>query len=423
MPFKPCPLKCNQKRRDSSRITYPLKGVFMKRNRISGALCALLACCMLLPLLCACSSLGGTVMSLGSAKITSNMMTFWLSRYKAQFVYAYESSVKSTYGVSSLDDFWKMKQEDGTTYDELFTKYITDNARTYLCAMYLFDQFGLSLSDADADEVDSALKELVDQYADGNKSEFNTVLAAYGFNYKTLRECYLIDKKVSALQNYLFSANGPEALTDEKLEAYYKSTYVRMTQICIFINQCPELDSSGKYVTDDSGNIKYRDMSAVETQAARDRAQAALNALNGGADFAAVSDQYNENRESSGYVNGIYMSEDSVYTADADLNNLFETLKSMSAGEIKLVELDNTLHIVKKLELDAGAWKAPANSDFFSFYDSGKQNYVSFAEYVKTPFFLKYIADRLSGYSAEIKTDEDLLSKLTISSVQENYYF
>jgi len=167
-----------------------------------------------------------------------------------------------------MDDFWALKQEDGTTYDDLFTSYIVDNAKTYLCALYLFDQFGLSLSDADVEEVDTALSELVDQYADGNKSEFNTVLAAYGFNYKTLRECYLTDKKVTVLQNYLFSDGGPEAVTDDKLEAYYKSTYVRITQICIFINQCPEVDSEGKYVTGDDGNIKYRDMSALENQAA-----------------------------------------------------------------------------------------------------------------------------------------------------------
>ncbi len=369
--------------------------------------------------------MGKTVMSLGSARITENMITFWLSRYKAQFVYAYGSAVKSTYGVSDLDDFWAMKYQSdaGQTYDDLFTGYILDNARTYLCALYLFDQFGLKLSDADVEEVDSALRDLTDNYADGNRSEFNTVLAAYGFNYKTLRECYLVDKKVSALQDYLFSSGGPEAVTDDKIEAYYRSTYFRMTQICIFINQCPELTDDGQYVTGDDGNIRYRDMNTVENQAARDRAQAALNAINNGTDFAAVSDQYNENRESSSYVNGIYMSADSVYTSGTDLTTIYETLAEMNVGDVKLIELENTLHIVKKLELDAGAWKETANSDFFSYYDSDSQSYVSFAEYIKTPLFLNYIQKRLTDFSADIKVDEDALAGLKISTAQENYYF
>ena len=389
------------------------------------AISLLLIFAMILPLCCSCGSTGTAVMSLGSAKITDKMLVFWLSRYKAQFEYAYGSAVKTTYGVSDLEDFWKMEYDSdaGTTYDDLFTSYIYENAKTYLCAIYLFDEFGLKLSDDDIEEVDSAIEELVDAYADGDNREFNVVLAEYGFNKATLRECYLVDKKVSALENYLFNAGGPEEITDETLENYYQENFVRMEQICIFINQCPETDDDGKYLTDDDGSVKYRDMTAAETQEARDRAQEALTKINAGTDFDTVAAEYNENTESDTYVNGIYMSEDSMANATGDLSSLYTTLESMSLGEVKLVELTNSIHIIKRLSLDAGAWKQSVNDDFFNFYDSSTGGYVTFKEYLKTPLFLEYIETRLSGFSADIKTNDSIISETKISTVTANYYF
>lgn len=380
---------------------------------------------MMLPLFCGCAGTGSQVMSLGSARVTDKMLVFWLSRYKAQFIYAYESAVKSTYGVSDIDDFWKMEYDSaaGSTYDDLFTSYIYDNAKTYLCAVYLFDQFGLKLSDDDVKEVDDAIAELTDAYADGDKREFNAFLAGYGFNTATLRECYLVDKKVSALQDYLFNDGGPEAITDDKLEKYYQDNFVRMDHICIFINHRPELTADGAYVTDDDGAVKYREMTAAENQTARENAQAALTKINAGNEFGTVSAEYNENTESQKYVNGIYMSEDSIANATGDLASLYTTLNEMSLGEVKLVELSNSIHIIKRLSLDAGAWKQSVNSDFFSFYDASSGGLITFHEYLKTPLFLDYIENRLSGFSADMKIDEEAMKETKISTVKANYYF
>jgi len=397
------------------------------KKTLKRALTLILALAMLIPAaaMAGCSSTGTTFLKVGNTEITENMFVFWLSRYKAQFVYAYGSSIKSSYGLSSVDDFWKMTadQTTGETYDSLFTSYIYDNAITYLVSLYLFDKYGLSLSKAEIAEVDEYIGELRDKYSAGSKTEFNVVLQEYGINEKTLRECYLIDKKITILQDYLYSAGGPEAITDATVEKYYQSTYVHFDQVCIFINECPEKSEDGKYLTDDDGNIKYREMTAAENVNARAKAQEALAKATAGTAFADVIAAYNENTESAAYLDGIYMCEDQILYSGEDANKIWETVSEMKEGEIKFLELDNSLHVIRKLSLTENAWKNSANEDFFLFYDSSTGKYISLGNYIKTPLFLEYIENYRKELAGQITENTDVRSRCKISTVAENYYF
>ena len=97
----------------------------MKKSvlRICAALTALL---LALIQLVSCSSLGTPVMTLGKTEITGSMIEFWMSRYKAQFEYSYGQSLKTAYGLSSVDSIWKVKVKDDSaeTYDDMFSSYI-----------------------------------------------------------------------------------------------------------------------------------------------------------------------------------------------------------------------------------------------------------------------------------------------------------
>ncbi len=388
----------------------------------------LLALCMLLSIsLCSCNSTGEAMLKLGKTEISENMFVFWLSRYKAQFEYAYGSALQEAYGVSSSDDFWKLTYTEGNgtdeTYDSRFTDYIYQNAMTYLVALYLFDEYGLSISKDEKESIDEYIDGMIEDYASGSENEFNVILAEYGFNLATLRACYETDAKISALQDYLFGKGGPEEISSADLEAYYEKTYVRMEQICIFLDECPEKADDGTYITDSEGQISYREMSVAETEAARAKANEALTKLNNGESFSTVLAQYNENTESTSYTNGIYLSSDTVYSSGDDATTLYETLLDMNAGEYKLVELEHTLHIIRKLELDSGAYSKTANADFFSFYDSSIGEYVSFSEYVKTPFFLSFIEEKQKELNEQIKIDSEVKEKHTIASVKANPYF
>ena len=386
---------------------------------------AVLALVMLLLSLVGCSSLGTPVMELGGTEITANMIEFWLSRYKAQFEHYYGEAVRKQYGLDKVDQFWPLVADPATgeTYDDVMSGFIYENAQTYLCSLYLFDQFGLSLPASTVEEVDTYIADLCENYASGSKSEFNAMLSNYGVSMKILRELYLIDEKVDYLQEYLFGTGGTLGVTKIDKENYYQQNYVRMRQICFFINECPEYDEKGNPVLDKDGYTKYRDMTTAETQEARARAADALKSINSGADFLDVSKEYDENPTDDIYAGGIYMSKDSAMGTDAALEKIYNELQAMEVGQIKLIETENNLHIVEKLELDEGAYDKTANTDFFTFYDAELGALETFEQYLKEPLFLEYIAESLEKYSAEVKIDEELLNKYKLSTVEANYYY
>ena len=145
--------------------------------------------------------------------------------------------------------------------------------------------------------------------------------------------------------------------------------------------------------------------------------------ITAGIDFDSVRVSFDENYADDSYLNGMYMCADSSFGDSADLQKIYETHCEMEVGEVRMLELSGTINIVEKLELDEGAYQAEANSDFFLFWDSSTQTLQPYAEYLKTPMFLKYIQDHLDSYSSEIKTYDDIVKKHTISSVEANYEF
>ena len=393
-------------------------------KRIVRIAALLLAAIMMTISLASCSGMGTTVMELGGTVITENMIEFWLSRSKAQFVYYYGDAICQQYDLDNIEQFWPIKDESGSgkSYDEIMSEFIYENAETYLCALYLFDQYGLSLPKETEDEIDAYIAELCKENASGSKSEFNSILETYGINRSQLRELYLIDEKVDYLQEYLFGVNGTLGVTKVDKDNYYRENYVRMRQICIFINECPELDSEGNLVNDSKGNIKYRDMTAAETQAARERADAALKKIHSGTEFPSVHNEYDENTMDDAYAS-IYMSKDSAMGGDAALEKIYTELQTMNVGDIRLIETASSLHIVQKLELQEGAYDDSANVDFFTFYDPELENYITFEAYLREPLFLDFIAESLEKFSADIKIDQDALKKKKLSNVKANYYY
>lgn len=394
-------------------------------KRINKLAALILAALMILLSFASCSGYGTPVMELGGTQITENMIEFWLSRYKAQFVYYYGNAICEQYDLDNVEQFWAIKSDTETdkTFDEVMSSFIYDNAKTYLCALYLFDQFGLELPDSTVKQVDDQMQKLLKEYASGSKSEFNTMLSSYGVNYKLLRELYLIDEKVAYLQDYLFGAGGTIGVTSVDKENYYKENYVRMRQICIFINERPMKNEQGEIITDKDGYTKYEDMTADETQAARKRADEALKKLAAGERFANVCKDYDENTADDSYANGLYISKDSAMGTDAAIEKIYTELTEMKVGQIRLIETEGSLHIVEKLELDDKAYDKAENSDFFKFYDPDTQSYITFEGYLREPLFLDYINESLEKYSAEIKIDEEKLKAKKLSNVQANYYY
>ena len=94
-----------------------------------------------------CSPKGDVVMELDGQSVTANMYAFWLSRYKAFFVYYYMN------GAEDMQMWDTVVDETGKTINDTFTGYVKDNARTYAAALYLYNHYGLKLSDADKAQI------------------------------------------------------------------------------------------------------------------------------------------------------------------------------------------------------------------------------------------------------------------------------
>lgn len=221
----------------------------------------LLATWLLCLSLSACASKGKTLLTLSkdgkTATVSVNLYELMLSRIKGSLV----GSGVTSGGVSATDSaFWNTvglfgESETQQTLAEYYSAMILENCKTYVAADWLFQTEGLALSDAAIAEVDQRMEDLVNLY--GTKTKLNAVLADYGVNYTMLREAYLLEAKVSALQTRLYGSDA--ALVDVSLkDKYLGEHYVRFYQILLPLKRYT-------YVTDKNGDaIWYKKESQLQ---------------------------------------------------------------------------------------------------------------------------------------------------------------
>ncbi len=230
----------------------------MKKNILRTV--ALLLTLLLLSLpLAACSSKGKTLLTLNQdgIKVTfsQNEYLLMLTRVKGTLA-SYQFQVNS-------DSFWgqqdKYNGTDLQTLDAYYKDSVLDNCRNYLVALYLFEKEGLSLSDASLTKVDELMDELVQTDGDGSKTKLNSILSAYGANYNILKDLYLMQEKVTALQDHLYGKNA-ELLGDVVKAEYLAANYVHFEQIFFpSYTYVYKTDKNGDviyYRVDENGNLK-----------------------------------------------------------------------------------------------------------------------------------------------------------------------
>ena len=205
-----------------------------------------LACMLVLLCFAGCSSRGKKLMELDGTDMTVNMYMLLLSRMKGNLASAY------AFGVKALDDsFWDtvMDPSTGRTYDDFYSEAVLENAKTYLAAMYLFEDLGLKLPKETVDEIDAEMDRLVETDGKGSKNTLNAILSEYGVNYKILREAYMMEAKIAYLNDYLFGADG-SLISSDNYEKYYQENYVRFRHIFFFTTK-------PVYETDANGDTVY----------------------------------------------------------------------------------------------------------------------------------------------------------------------
>ncbi len=417
-----------------------------------------LATLLILTSLVGCSkNLGEPLMTLGDCEITVNMFNLYLSRVKGSAVY---SASEARY-----DKFWDtIVGEDGSTYGDMYRDLVVDNAKTTLAALYVFDEMGLSLTDAEYKAIDEELEKLMRNASDGGtKTELNAILAGYGVNYNILREAYAIEKKLEKVELALYGEDA-SLVSDILKQEYMEKNYVRFKQIFIYTveveyekdsdgnviyydtdtneyvyntkDTVTKKDSDGNTVRDKFGNIifynedgsiaydeengqpstKFDDDGNPVTKTLEgdelkkkleyvERIQKLVDADGDYTNFESLMELYTEDVGATEYPNGVYLNKYSDYDSTEVRDGVFE----MEIGEIKQFTSDYGIHIVKRYELDEGAFSNDSNEGFFQDFNQDVADYL---------FLIK-----LEQYYDSIVIDEEKLAKLDIKLVDPNFYY
>ena len=366
---------------------------------------SLLAIVLMLGCLCSCASLGEPMMTLGDSELTVNMVSLFLSRYKGVLSMSVSGSV--------LDSYWNVivDNKQGTTNNDVETARGIEMAKTYLAAMYVFEERGLALSKETEKAVDGKIEALISDH--GSKAALNEELGKYGANVDILREVYLIEEKMTVLIDDLYGEDGSLIDVSEKND-YYGENYRRFRQIFIPLYRFVyETNAEGEQVrvTDENGKYETRTLTEEEMDAVEakiDLIEASIKEKDYEGFDKLVSEYDQEpNNSSKTYPGGFYLSPNSSYEITEVKNTLFE----MEEGEYRTVipSAGYGVYIIMRYENEAEGYAKEENKDFFNNFTSELKNHL--------------IEEYLDRYKSEIVIDSEAAVGVDMKSVEANLYY
>lgn len=333
-----------------------------------------------------------------SADITANMLNYWISTGKGNFMSSY-NDVKDT------DDFWQSEYRDGVSYEEHFNALLLEDVKTTAVCLMLYNDMRLSLSDAVRGAIELEINDLLTEYADGNKNTLNSALSRYGANIEIYRNILTAEAKRELVFETLFGEGGEYEADDGDREEYYQNNYYHF-QI-IYVNNKYEYvtDSDGKPTTNPDGTYATRALSGDALEKKNATIETVKNALADGSSFEELYEAYSEEKQ---YKNGYYFTADDTYATPV-FYYLIADVAKLQTGETSVCEYDSGTYIIKRLENDEGAWKNTENADFFT----------NFATLVSNAAFRTHIATHFD----KLIIDESLVEKYSIANVNANTRF
>lgn len=367
-------------------------------SRLTQILCLALAAVMLVMTLAGCGSESPAAIIVGDVRISSNMFCYWMSRYKAMFLYAYFGTTTDN------SQYWTAQLADGVTAGDFLEALAISNIKSNAVCLKLFEDYGLQLSKDEINAVDEKVNQKIS--AAGSKSALNSALSAYGANVNVLREVYLAEAKLTALQSYLFGDNGIMKVTDAELDAYYKENYYHDKHILVL--------TAAKYVTDAEGNpevdsstgaYKTEELSEEEKAAKIELAADLEKRIAAGEDFDALVAQYTEDLGMQHFKNGYYFTSASTYLPTDVIN----AVKELKIGDVQTVETTAGIYIVKRYELEDKAYADENLAAMFSDMSSAVTS-------IK-------LQNLVAEHADEIVTNDEIIADYPLAYCTANFYY
>ena len=371
--------------------------------------------------------------------------------------------------------FWDiMDTYDGTTMEtsnDFYRKKVLEDCKSYLLSLYLFDEYDLELSASAEKEIENLMDELVKTDGDGSKAKLNSVLAAYGVNYKMLKEYYTIKAKFKAVQNHIYSTTGPN-VKNKYVEDHYvhfhqlflaNYTYVYETdqygdtiyyntatnQVLYKETEFTQTTASGTVEKDKKGNIIYytdvtrthisydtekgqpsykidedgesyvtKPMTEDELDKLVERADDLYQSLQGVTKdtFVSRANDESDDTQAAIYTDGYYLQKGMDYSASGEdymyLDTIVEKLSdpNVAVGEVIMISSPSGYHILMKCAPTENAYELEANDVWFS----------GFASALAGELFADYTAP----YEEQIKLNEKVYATApNMKEVSVNYFY
>lgn len=316
--------------------------MFLNKKKSIVKITAIILCVILLSssILSSCSSKYTDMMTLKHGrktyKISVNVMSYFLSVYKTMFLYNNNTDMDSA-------DFWAYSYSDPSypsakNLGDVMKEQIIQSVKRLLAAEALFEYHNLSLTKTQTNDIDKAIRDLVNSDKYGKSSaKLNDTLAKYSINMDILKEIRIIEKKYNVLREYLFTGKSAKEnnFTDEDLkiaflEAY--SNYVRVKHILV-------MTTSDK--KDEEGNaIELTEEELAAKKAYADDIYAQIKSGKAIEEFYSVTDDPGNNEKNN---------PDGYFFTYGEMVSEFETAAfEMKDGEVRIVKTDYGYHIMQK---------------------------------------------------------------------------
>lgn len=363
-------------------------------------ICLLLIVSLSVSTLVSCTSAKSTpVFTLGEYSISDNEYKYWISYYKTSFfsMFAEAGYVDAD---NYSEEFW-LTSSEGETLGELTVNQVDNSLKQLLVCQKLYDDYGLGAINDNDTQIDSAVKEKIDDNAKqiGSRNALNAALGTYGLNINNLSDIYKAEFRRALVLEYLYGDEGTEKVTNEEIESYYKENYNRVKHIYLDLNEKYVLNEDGEKVMNPStGYYRTEELTDEEKTEKRTLGNSLLESAKNGEDFDKLIEKYGEDESMTYYTDGLYITSEDTYE-EAFLNAVLE----MEVGEVRLVESSMGLHIIKKFELEDAAYEKEINENFFDGLSDTirekKQN------------------EKLNSYLSLVTTDNEAYSSVVFSEV------
>ncbi len=322
------------------------------------------------------------------AGMTEGMFSYFLSQQKSNYLAVLMFNDKTI--TADTPEVWDKPSPDGRSYGEVFYETIIDEAKSIVAAnAVLFSQENsegkkYTLPEDYVDYVDALVRNnAIEKY--GNVMSFESYLMNFGMTLDEYTELYLMTANVDLLKEAMFSNDGGWfRIPDEIKREYYEENYYTVEHI--FVDTAYDVKIDGTRAPLPEAEVRNREALA----------HAIKQDVENGMTLSELDEEYDKSYVTV-YQNSVSMD----INSPTSVKELGEAVKTMKPSEVREVNSDYGIHIIKRIKTDPEA------------FDDDKSVDDAITNVLANKLYPKKL-DELAG---EIETNPDIINAYDIRTV------